>query len=232
VKDGDIDKILKRAADAQYIVDDTLRSRIAESLRPSLCPVHPLPPRWLLTLSLLSISLLVALAGAARAGFGGFAKMDLLQVLLIFPALGILAWLLSEELVNQSIPGSRHRFSPGRLLAATCVVLLVVFALAFQDYQTQHFLAAGILCLVTGVAHAIPAGILCWLILRRGFAVNSVVAGLVGGAVAGIAGITLLEFHCVNFQAFHVLVWHTAVVPVSALLGAAIVYLTRSFRPD
>jgi hypothetical protein len=30
----------------------------------------------------------------------------------------------------------------------------------------------------------------------------------------------MLELHCPNFQAAHILVWHTGVVPVSAALGA------------
>lgn len=38
--------------------------------------------------------------------------------------------------------------------------------------------------------------------------------------VGGLAGIGVLELHCTNFQAAHVLLWHTAVVPVSGALGA------------
>jgi len=69
---------------------------------------------------------------------------------------------------------------------------------------------------------------LSWLLLRRGFAVNSVSAGLVGGALAGLCGVTMLELHCVNFEALHVLVWHTAVVPVSAAAGALVGWALRS----
>ena len=102
------------------------------------------------------------------------------------------------------------------------MVLAGVFALLFRDYRTEHFVSLGVICLVTGVLHAIPAGLLSWLVLRRGFAVNSVSAGLVAGTLAGLAGVGLLELHCPNFQAIHILVWHTAVVVVSAGLGASI----------
>jgi hypothetical protein len=56
--------------------------------------------------------------------------------------------------------------------------------------------------------------------LRHGFAVNAASAGLVAGTLGGLAGVGMLELHCPNLQAAHILVWHTAVVPVSAALGA------------
>jgi hypothetical protein len=39
-------------------------------------------------------------------------------------------------------------------------------------------------------------------------------------AVLAGSGVTMLELHWANFQALHVLVWHTAVVPVSTAAGA------------
>ncbi len=141
--------------------------------------------------------------------------------------LGVLVWVTGKELVSQLIPGSRRNFSGIALLAAISISLLAVFALMFRDYRTEHFLSAGIMCLLTGVLLAIPAAFLSWLLLRRGFAVNSIAAGLVGGALAGLCGVTLLELHCPNLQALHVLVWHTAVVPVSAAAGALVGWALR-----
>jgi hypothetical protein len=37
----------------------------------------------------------------------------------------------------------------------------------------------------------------------------------------------VLELHCANFEALHVLVWHTLVVPVSAGFGALIGWALR-----
>jgi len=56
-------------------------------------------------------------------------------------------------------------------------------------------------------------------VLRRGFAVNPAGAGLAAGTLAGLAGLLMLEIHCPNFRAPHVMVWHTALVPVSAVIG-------------
>ena len=146
---------------------------------------------------------------------------------MIFSTLSILAWMAGKELVAEIIPGNRHRFSPQMLLTLASVALLGVFALLFRNYRSDHFISAGIACLLAGLLVAIPVAFLSWLLLRRGFAVNPIAAGLVGGALAGVSGVTMLELHCANFQALHVLVWHTAVVPVSAAAGALVAWALR-----
>jgi hypothetical protein len=220
VKDEEIDDLLTRAAQPPQNLDPLLLKRIGDSIKPSLRPVRPLPPAWLMAVGLVSICATIALAGAAHAGLFGFAKMNLLERSFVFPALGLLAGLAAISFIHQMIPASQIRISPVALLAISSVALLAVFADLFRDYHTDHFFSAGIRCLLAGILHAIPAGLLSWLLLRRGFAVNPVSAGLVAGMLGGLAGVGLLELHCPNFQAAHVLVWHTAVVPVSAALGA------------
>lgn len=223
MRDGEIDEILKKAAAARVSeVETALLKRVADSIQPSMRRVRPLPRTWMLAGGLVLICASVALAGAARAGFFGFEKMDLLERALIFSTLGILAWVAGTEFVNEMIPGSRRRTSAGGLLGLGSVALVVVFALLFHDYHTEHFASAGLVCLVTGVLHAIPAGLLSWLVLRRGFAVDFESAGLVAGTLGGLAGVGLLELHCRNFQAMHILVWHIAVLVLSAALGALV----------
>ncbi len=224
MKDEEIDALLNTAARAPHRVDPSLLERIAGSMKSSLRPVRLLPSTPVLAIALVLICAVVALAGAARAGFYGFAKMDLLERALIFATLAILAWVAATEFVNAMIPGSRRRVASGSLLGIGSVALLAVFALVFRDYQTTHFVSSGVVCLLTGVLHAIPTALLSWLVLRRGFAVNAVSAGLVAGTLAGLAGVGVLELHCPNFQAAHVLVWHTAVVPLSAALGALVAW--------
>jgi hypothetical protein len=51
-----------------------------------------------------------------------------------------------------------------------------------------------------------------------------------GGTLAGLAGVTMLELHCANFEALHVMLWHTAVIPVSGAAGALLAWAAR-FRP-
>lgn len=225
--DREIDEALERIAQTPHELEPALLGRIAGSIKSSLWPVRPLPPTWILASGLALICMAVALAGAARAGFYGIEKMGLLQRALIFPMLGLLVWVVGTEFVNESIPGSRRRLSAGAVLGMGSVVLLGMFASLFHDYRTDHFVSAGMVCLLTGLLHAIPAALLSWLLLRRGFAVNSVSAGLVAGTLAGLAGVGVLELHCANFQATHVLVWHTAVVPLSGAAGALVAWALR-----
>lgn len=227
MKNEDIDEVLNKAARTSLDLKPELLDRVSTSIRSSLQPVRPLPPAWVITGGLILVCAAVSLLGAARAGFFGVEKMDLLERCLIFPALGLLAWAMASAFVHEMTPGSRRRVSPGALLALGCIALLGLFALLFRDYRTDHFFSIGIVCLVTGFIHAVPAGLLCWLLLRRGFAVNPVSAGLIAGALAGLAGVGVLELHCPNFQAAHILVWHTAVVPVSAAAGALVGWLAR-----
>ncbi|HEV2398890.1 MAG TPA: NrsF family protein [Candidatus Sulfotelmatobacter sp.] len=230
MKDEEIDDILKSASQVPPDLDPVLLERIGDSIKSSLHPVRPLPPVWLMAMGLVVVCAAVSLMGATRAGFFGIAKMDLLERSFIFPALVLLACFAAVGFVHQMIPASRLRVTPGTLLAFSSLALLAVFADLFRDYRTEHFFSAGIVCLLTGLLHAIPSGLLSWLILRRGFAVNPVSAGLVAGTLSGLAGVGVLELHCPNFQAAHILVWHTAVVPLSAALGALLGWVLR-FQP-
>lgn len=220
MKDREIDEILKQAAQVPHDVDAGLLDRVVASIGPSMSAVRPLPSAGVLVAGLVLISAAVALSGAALRGFHGIQKMSSWERGLIFPILVILIWLAADTLVSEMIPGSRRRVSPGGLVGISNVVLLAIFAILFRDYHTEHFLYQGIICLITGLAYAIPTAFASWFLLRRGFAVNPRAAGLAAGTLAGLAGVSMLELHCANFQAFHVLLWHTAVILVSAGGGA------------
>ncbi len=220
MKDREIDDILKRAAQASPGVDPALLNRITGSMGASMGPVRPLPPAWLLAGGLALICAAVALIGASVLGLHGIEAMSVWDRALIFPTLGILIWLAASICVGENIPGSRRWASPTVLLCAGSLALLGVFAVLFHDYHTERFVSQGIICLRAGLVHAIPTAIGIWWLLRRGFAVNRTSAGLVAGTLAGLAGVTMLELHCPNFEAPHVMVWHTAVMLVSAGVGA------------
>jgi hypothetical protein len=227
IKDEEIDEFLKNAAQLPDDFDPRLLDSIAASVKSSLRPVRPLPPVWLLTSGLVSVCACISLAGALHSGFFGIARMDWPERWLVFSTLAALACLAASALVHQMMPASRHRLAPAALLPLVIVALLAVFAFLFRDGHTDHFVSAGIACLLTGLMYAIPAGLLGWWLLRRGFAVRPVSAGLSAGTLAGLAGLGMLELHCQNFQAAHILVWHTAVVPVSAALGACVGWALR-----
>ena len=132
-----------------------------------------------------------------------------------------LIWLAALRFVSGMIPGSRSIMTPGTLLATVSLLLIAIFALLFHNYRTEHFVHRGISCLTAGLLNAIPAALGSWLILHRGIALSAVSAGLAQGTLAGLAGVTMLELHCPNFEAPHVMLWHTAVIPFSGACGSA-----------
>jgi hypothetical protein len=226
--DREIDMVLDLAAQTPDDVAPGLLDRVARSIGPPLVPVRPLPAAWVLEGGLALICAAVALGGAARLGLFGIQRLSGLERATIFPALAVLIWLAATVCAGETTPGSRRRVSPWILLGAGSLALVAIFAALFHDYRTERFVPQGVACLTAGLLHAIPAGLAAWLVLRRGFAVNAVAAGLAAGMLAGLAGMTMLELHCPNFEALHVMVWHTAVIPLSALAGALLGLLSDS----
>lgn len=227
MKDGEIDDILKQAAAAKPDVDPALLDRVSKSIGSSLRPVRPMPPSWILAGGLVLIGASVALAGAMLLGPHGIQKMSALDIGLIFPSLGSLMLLASTLCVAEALPGSRRPVIPWVLGVCGCLELLGVFDLLFHDYRTERFVSQGVACLTAGLALAIPASVGTWWVLRRGFAVNSLAAGFAQGMLAGLAGVTMLELHCPNFEALHVMVWHVAVLPVSGAVGMLVARTAR-----
>ena len=217
MKDSELDRILSTASRRPIEVSPAVLDRIARSLRTSIQPVRPLPSTWVLTSRLLVMNSMIAVAGAVLSGFDAIEALSQKGRIALLVTLAILGYATGHELVSQIIPGSRHFVAP-RVLAATIVALLFgVSAFPLRDYRTDHFITAGVTCLTTGLICAAPAGLISAWILRRGFAVNPVSAGLVLGILSGITA--MLELHCGNCQPRHLL-WDLLVVPVAGIVGA------------
>jgi hypothetical protein len=227
--DRDIDEILKRAAEAPGEVDPALLDRVSASMGASLKRVRPVAPAWMLASWLWLISAGVAVAAAGALGLDGILRLSGAEIGAIFPGLAIFTWLAALLSVAGMTPGGLRwknpavmepvMANPGMLPLVVIVGFLAVDVMLFHDYQLGSFVTEGIPCLRAGLVVAIPTGIAGWLVLRHGFAVNPAAAGLAAGTLAGLAGLTMLELHCANFRAMHVMAWHTAVIPISALAG-------------
>ena len=227
--DKKLDEILKQATQPEP-VDPKLLDRIANSLGQTLKPVRPLPPTWVLATGIALICIAVALAGAVLSNFHGLEKLDTLQRAVLFPALAVLIGLAASRCVAEFIPGSRRRIPAGGLMTGASLALLASFAFLFRDYQTDRFVSQGMVCLMVGLFYALLASAASWLILRRCWAVSPATAGLSLGTLASLAGVSMLELHCPNFQALHVIFWHTAVIPVGAAIGSVLATLFRPTR--
>lgn len=227
MSDVRIDEALERASRPAQALSVELLDRIARSVGSTLSPVRPLPSPWVQAGGLMLIALAVALLGALRAGFQGFEALGVMSRLVIFGTLTGLLLVVARQLIDQWTPGTHRTLSPAAFLVSVSCALLVIFAALFHDYHVQRFVSVGVVCLLTGLLHAIPAGFLSWWLLRRGYAVEPVAAGLLAGIFGGLVGVTMLELHCPNFEAPHLLVWHTLVVPLSGAIGLLASFFVR-----
>jgi len=227
MKDLNIDEILERAAQARHPVDPALLARVSTSIAASLRPVRPLASASTLAWVLLALTTAIAVVSALALGPLGIQKLSGAEIGTIFPVLGIFTWLAAQVCVAEMTPGSVIS-NPAMRLLTLLVIWLAVDAIFFHDYGMNLFLPQGIPCLRAGLIVAMPTGIAAWLVLRRGFAVDRSAAGLSAGTLAGLAGLIMLEIHCPNFHAMHVMVWHTAVVPLSALAGFIVARIPKA----
>jgi hypothetical protein len=230
VRDGELDDILKKAAQAQPDPDPALLDKIAAAIQRDIRPGRPLPPAWVLACALGLIFAATTLIVAALLGLHGVHAMNGIQTV-IFAAVAALAGRAAMAWTAETIPGSPRQESSAALLAVSCALLAALFAVLFRDELNGPFVSPGVACLKAGVLTAVPVGLAGWWLLRRGFAVSPSGAALAAGTLAGLAGVAMLELHCPNFQTWHVLVWHTAVVPVSAAAAVLAVRLARRLTP-
>jgi hypothetical protein len=215
----EIDRAIARAAEQAGPVDPARLEGISRRLKDGLRPVRPIGAPWRQTASLVAMVAGVAVLGAARAGFFGVLKMTTMQSAAIFLTLSGTACLSAAAAVSAMTPGARRVMDPAILVVSAAVAPLGVFALVLHDYSLGRFVPQGVNCLKAGLLFAIPAAVLAAVILRRGYAVNRTAAGVAAGTLAGLAGLTMLELHCPNFRAPHVMLWHVAPVPLGALAG-------------
>jgi hypothetical protein len=230
VTDGEMDEVLKRRSKAGPEVDGELVERIVESIQRTIGPVRPLPATWALKSCLAAACVAFAALGAAKLGLSGVHALTAWDGAVIFTALAAFIWLAAGTVVSEMIPGSARTVKPGTLLVGGCLVIIWIFWGLFDRYSAADFVHAGMVCLGAGLLQAIPMGVFAWLVLRRGFVLHPVAAGLAAGTLGGLAGITMLELHCPNLESSHAIVWHTAVIFVSAGCGAFVASTPRLLR--
>jgi hypothetical protein len=216
----EMDRILAEAASrpAPHSLNPAVIERAKAALPERLAPVRPLASPWVFALLFVAAFAAVSVLCACLLGLRGLRVLNGLQRAVIFPLLFAGAGVAAVASVHEMRPAGGRQI--GRLaLAVSTLALLSAFALLLADYDTQNFVSEGVPCLVAGLACAIPAAIVIWLLLRRGFVLDLPAAGLAAGTLAGLAGIAMLEMHCPILKASHVMFWHVAVVPVCGVGG-------------
>lgn len=216
----EIDKILAEAANRPLPrgVDSATVRRAQAAILRDLASVRPLPPDWALTLGFLCLFAVFIALSALGFGLHGFRVLGEMQRALIFTTLVGVAVLAALACVREMRPAGGSPLGAAALAIAV-VVFPVVFFLVFQNYSLLNLVKEGMPCLIAGLCVSIPAGSATAWILRRGFVLDWSAAGIAAGTLCGLAGLGMLELHCPNLKAIHVMLWHVAVVLISGALG-------------
>ena len=229
--DEKIDRLLELVPAPEVSAD--LHRRLSGSLAASLQAVNPLPSAGVLVVQFGSIFLLFAAALIAILGVAGFRMLHTWQALGILVLLAVGVSLLSLALAWQIRPGSLQKIPAALSWASFGVGFLSGAALLFPWRGAKAFVSQGWPCLLTGSAVAIPGGILFWLIARRGVPLSAGTFGGTLGAIAGLLGLTVLQFRCIHQDAVHIMVWHGGVLAVSIAAGVLVArMIERTLRSN
>lgn len=231
MKPEESDKILAQAAQRALPPDEgrAAIARVKSTLLLDLRPVRTLAPLWAFASIFVALFAAFALASASALGLHGIRVLSLAQRWSIFPLLLAVATLAAMGCARAMRPAAGAPLGWLALVSAAGA-FPALFSLIFRGYGTQEFVHEGVPCLVAGLCVAIPTGVVIAWILRRGFVLDWTRSGLAAGVLAGLAGLCMLELHCPNLKAIHIIVWHVAVVMVSGLLGLALGSLADYFR--
>jgi hypothetical protein len=214
------------SAEAPDALGTALLDRIRGSILSSARPVRPLAPTAVFALAFVIIFGAIAYAGASRLGIHGLPVLTVVQRIAIFSVLLALAFLAAFTAARSMRPGART-LSGGVVFIITLLAAEAVFFSVFHNYEVGRFFHWGSGCLRSGLLCAIPAALLIWLLVRRGYVVAPVSTGVAIGALAGMAGLTALELHCPILTIPHVAIWHAGVLVISIAVGALIGWLAR-----
>jgi hypothetical protein len=192
--------------------------QIAGGIATNLRPVSPVAPAGYFLGGIAGIFVSIVALYVYRMGALAIAVMTPLQTVAILTALAVSTGLLAYSLVHQMIPGSPQRISPRLLPVGIAVSLTIVIAVLFQ-FQHENFWGPAWPCIRAGTPIGVLAAVPFWLILRRGAILFPAITGATTGLLAGLVGTSVLEIHCPNLDAWHILISHLGVAMLCALAG-------------
>ena len=212
-------------------VSPELYGRIRSAIQASLQRVSPRPSTRAIAFEFGAAFLVCAIPAAAMMGLGGAEKMNVLQLIAISAVLALGLALLALSLAWQITPGSLQRISARGAVNILFAGFIVGIVFLFPWHTPEAFLARGWPCLRVGLMMALPSGLLFWLVARRGAPLEMKALGGTLGAISGLLGVSVLQFHCDRQETEHLLFWHGGVLLVSivagVLIGSAASHLRR-----
>jgi hypothetical protein len=213
--------VLNRPVAEDPVSPATLR-HIADGIATNLRPVRPVAPARYFFGAFVGIFACIVAFGVYCMGAFAIAVMTPLQAATILTALAISTGLLAYSLVHQMVPGSRHRVPPRLLPITIAISLTITITVLFQFEHEQDFWGNAWACIRAGTPIGVLAAVPFWLMLRRGAILSPTMSGAATGLLAGLVGTSVLEIHCPNLDAWHILVSHLGVAMLCALGGLVI----------
>ena len=201
-----------------------LLQKIQGALKASLRRVSPRAATGVLATQFLIGFCILAAAAIAIVGTAGFRQMTLGQIIGMSIVLMSGVTLMCVSLAWQMTPGSRQRYLARVLTPILAGSFVLAALMLFPWHVPEDFLARGSSCLESGLLVAFPAAVLFWLLVRRGTTLDFRSMGASLGAIAGLAGVVILQFRCIYQDLAHLLIWHEAVLVVSICSGVLIAY--------
>jgi hypothetical protein len=200
-----------------------LRDAILEDLK----PVRPLSPLWRRTLLVGAVAVAVLIAVVT----GRSLRPDLATLSMVAGWGATLLELFVGTILiglslRESVPGlalGRGAIAAAVGLGAVTNLLMVVLSWAgssLSSSYTEPFMA-GAVCSRAETIFGIPALVVTLILVARALPLRPHVVGLLAGFGAGLIGDGVNHLLCPSSDLRHVLVWHTGVIVLLALLGWA-----------
>jgi hypothetical protein len=109
--------------------------------------------------------------------------------------------------------------APWRYAAAALATMLWAGPFVLYEFRPEsRFWRHGSLCCCEGLLVGFAAGMVIWLVMRRGYLLSPLRAGWFAGIAAGCLAFIVQETYCPVVDSGHSALWHGGVV---AVLGAA-----------
>jgi hypothetical protein len=211
-------------------VSGDVQSQIQATLVANLKTVTPAGSMWTRALRFALVVIVLGVAALGFLGPNGARVMISWQWIGAGIALLIGTVLLSVSLAWQVIPGSLHRFPAHLAIGTAASAFAGASLLLFPWDAAASSVAQGRACLGTGLMLAAPAALAFLLLARRGAVLNRVMVGTTVGAMSGLFGVSVLQFHCPILEASHIVIWHGGVLLISIAAGVAIGYSITYFQ--
>ncbi len=203
--------------------------QIESAVVADLKPVRPLAPASVYVAAFAGIFIAAcAISWRYVLGQHGWEALSNLQRSLVFTPLVAAAALLVFSVVRQMTPAGKYTRVTALLAAGLFLLMLLLMPVIFHPMPESQFGYDAWVCFRAGMLFAIPTGVLFWLLLLRGAALSPALTGATAGALAGLAGLAVLEIHCPNLNVYHIVAAHISVALVCAIAG--FVFSSVTFR--